>query len=76
MNEELEIMRFGHIRVTIQSDFTCDNGKQHYNKPETMLFTTMIDTEIKSIVLEDEDYHKLVARLLEQCVEIYKEKHF
>lgn len=75
MNEELEKMRFAHIRITIQSDYPCNRVKIHFNEPETMLFTTMVDDEIKSIFLEDETYHKLVIRKLEQFIEMYKIKY-
>ena len=74
MNEELEKMRFPHIRITIQSDYPCNRVKIHFNEPETMLFTIMVD-EIKSIFLEDETYHKLVIRKLEQFIEMYKIKY-
>ncbi len=75
MTKEPEITRFGHIRLTIQSDFTCDTGKTQYNEPETMLFTTLNNDEIKSIVLEDKTYHKLVVRILEQYIAEYKRKY-
>lgn len=75
MNEELERMRFAHIRITIQSDYPCNKGQIHFNEPETMLFTTMVDDEIKSIFLEDKSYHKLVIRKLEQFIEMYKIKY-
>ena len=75
MSKESEITRFGHIRLTIQSDFTCDNGETHYNEPETMLFTSMDNNDIKSIVFEDKTYHKLVVRILEQYIEEYKRKY-
>lgn len=75
MNKEKEIMRFGHIRLVIQSDFTCDSGNIHYNAPETMMFTTMNDNDIKSIVYGDKAYHECVVRLLKEFAEKYKEKY-
>lgn len=74
MNKE-DLIYFGHIKLTIQSDYTCDNGEQHYNDAVTMQFTTISEQAIKSIVLEDEKYHKSVVEVLKIFIDEYKEKY-
>ena len=68
-------IRIGHIRVAITCDFMDDYGKVITEEPKYLERTTCNEDEIKHIVLQDEEYHKMVIDFLETAKEFYAEEN-